>query len=158
MALNSDTIVDKIKQSLSKIHESDKLLTYGFIRNILLNEIPSEIINYCILYVFLRWNCWFKGGDHWLIEQYIAKRTDDVTHIETIYGDPLISKGKHEWKIKIKEKSTDIFIGISSNFNKYNKCFIGKQGDPFNYGYLSYAGIMNHKQRNSKDYPSTKKK
>eukprot|EP01084_Bolivina_argentea_P210384 358109_1 len=144
MALTSDCIDDKIKLALTKIHFKDKLLVCGFIRNILVSIAPSEIVNYCIIFAFLRWNCWLKGGEHWVIEKYVAKLVTIRKSYEfkTIYADPVISKGKHEWKIKIIEQSTDIFVGISSaNFTKLDWCFIGKNENSFikNYTHMSYA-------------------
>ena len=62
-----------------------------------------------------------KGGQNWSIQQYVATRNAGTSSFETIYADPLIKRGKYEWKIKIIEKSTDIGIGITSNMDNCNK-------------------------------------
>ena len=164
MAQNSNTICDKIKQCLGDIDEVDKLLTTGFVREIL-NEmknedeiIPTAIVDYCIIFAFLKWKCWLKGGQNWSIQQYTATRNPQTTSFETIYADPLIKRGKYEWKIKVVEKSTDIAIGLVSNMNHCNKYAMSKSAGEYNYFYISYAGIMSHNKRNSTDYPSAKTK
>ena len=161
MALTSETIGDKIKECLSEIDEVDKMLVYGYIKEVFLNEnCPSEIMKYCAIFAFLKWRCWLNGGENWSINGYQAVRDGEckIDSWSTMYADPVIKTGKYEWRIKIIEKSTDFGIGLTSNMNNLNKYGIGRNGGDFGYFYLSYGGIMPFDKRNSTDYPSRKTK
>ena len=113
MSQDSNTIVERMKELISKVQRRYIVVTFGFVRNIDLKDIPDEIINYCVVYAFLRINEWFEAGRQWKIDyknKYIAYGEPAYSHnkyalFSSIYANPVISNGKHEWKIKIT--STD---------------------------------------------------
>eukprot|EP01084_Bolivina_argentea_P230863 389475_1 len=177
--MNSDTIGGKMKELLQKIEEQkhgkeNVLLTFGFVRDTCSTsalDVPFEIINYCVVYSFLLINEWYKGGDNWRIDEskYIAtkiKTNFSAVLYSTIYANPVISSGKHEWKVKIIEptippnsSSNNVYIGIASKTHCLNTHFFGANGDAAkekakNYAYLSYAAKMNHYMGASTKYPS----
>ena len=138
MAETSNTIVNKMKFLVTKLtKEQGILIAYGFIRAMALDGVPVEIINYCIVYAFLRENRWFKGGNTWNIDQtgYIATASSPKNlniDSSTIYADPAISKGKHEWKIQISEEgklkgntvSNALNFGIATSMHCLNSHFL----------------------------------
>ena len=71
MAQTSNSIGSNIQSLLSRVTINDIKAISGFIRGIddKLN-IPIDIINYCVIYAFLRINQWYKGTDeYWKIDE-----------------------------------------------------------------------------------------
>ena len=141
---NSNSIEIQINELLKDINDKDKLLTFGFFTIYCMNKyniiIPPEIINYCIIYAFLLINCWLKCGNDITMNERIASRTiKEYDANSTVYGNQLVSSGKHEWKIKIIKCNTEsICIGIGETTNYCNDCFTGKAKNNYNessYGY-----------------------
>lgn len=170
MAESSTSISYKINKLLTKIDIKDVLLTFGFVKENCSLGIPSEIINYCVVYGFLKINQWFKGGTNWTINEskYIATEiASGEGRYSTIYGKNLISEGKHEWKVKIIEPDltqtmSSMMIGIASSMHQVNSHFWGGNGHAAingakNYAYLSYASKMDHTMSYPIDYPSNNK-
>ena len=98
-----------MKKLLNRVDDIYILLTFGFVRSIGLEDVPVEIMNYCILYAFLRMNEWFTGGVQWNIDEskYITYGDNKDGKTSTIHANPVISRGKHTWKIKITAISDD---------------------------------------------------
>ena len=164
---DSSTIESKIKILLTKTNKVDALLTYGFIRDIDITNIPDSIINYCIIYAFLKINEWLKGGDRWKIDEskQIATKSKGESMYQTIYANPLISKGKHEWKIKIMDYDTsgstavDCYIGIASSMHCLETYFFGRNGiaardGAKSYSYVHFGNKMDHTMSGSVVYPN----
>ena len=127
-------------------------------------NIPDAIINYCIIYAFLNINEWFKGGDLWMIDdtKFIATKKESAPYkYTTICANPIISSGKHEWKIKIIEPELDshsnlIYIGIASKINNFNSYFYGNGGVDNNYVWSSFGTKMDQTMSASIKFPTNK--
>ncbi len=68
---------------------------------------------------------WFKAGNKATINGAVV--THNTYGNQTSYGIQEVSKGKHEWKIKVHNGNA-IFIGIASNTNDLNNDIYGKEG------------------------------
>ena len=138
MSESSDTIENGIVRLLQKVPIYKVLLTFGYIHQNVILDIPDEIVNYCVVYAFLMTNEWYKGGKYWKIDanKRIATRKG-VNGYSTMYANPAVSQGQHEWKIKlIPDESTthDAYIGIASKMHCLNTHFFGM--------YISYISYM----------------
>ena len=139
MSENSTTIVQNMKELISKFHDKNILVTFGFVREIDLKEIPVEIITYCVIYAFLSINEWFMAGPQWIIDdnKYIAYGCDNYKYdkygtFSTVYANPVISNGKHEWKIKITSTDPKVGFHVSSN------CYIGISENKYSLDYGTF--------------------
>ena len=161
MAQNSCRIVSKMKHLLSKIDEKEIKATYGFVRSISSNDVPNEIVNYCVIYAFLKLNEWLKGGGPFkLRSKYLAVADEIATTTSSIYGNNVISKGKHDWKVKITHSGatyglTFDYIGIADSMHCLDSHFYGSRGiaardGAKNYAYLSFKSIMSHEMSASR--------
>ena len=56
MSQGSNTIVSEMKRLLTRVNDRDALVTVGFVRELDLGDVPIEIINYCVIYAFLKIN------------------------------------------------------------------------------------------------------
>ena len=171
MAETSITIGKKIQYLLDKVDIKDSLLTFGFVKNFrdkMNIGIPEGIINYCLLYAFLKMNEWYKGREgYWKINETKLKASLIKTLWDeskcTIYADPLISKGKYEWKMKLIEIDAAVsYIGVASNMTAINGHFYGAKGavpmsGGYSYAYTEYDKYgrrMSHKMSGSVVWPN----
>ena len=109
-----------IKDLLAKVPSEKVIATQGFLKQNKA-DLPNAIVNYIIVYAFLWINEWFKGGSGWIIDEtrLIARISVDAPRC-TIYANPEITQGKHEWKIKLNQGQFQgwghkIYIGIASS-------------------------------------------
>ena len=169
MAHNSNSIESNPTELLSKVRVRDIDITRGYLRESKV-IIPSEIVDYIIIYAFLFINEWFKGGEHWVIgETKLIATRNAITEwrhsfsFSTIYANPEISRGKYEWKVKILSGKLDhynkwlntVYIGISSEIRDLNHAFYGMNGvGATSYAYLNVGHVMDHTMPGSKNWPS----
>lgn len=121
MALNSTNLCNDVRALLKKIELRQVLVTFGFIRELEIETIPDSIINFCVIYAWLRVNEWYKGveNDHTISESKLQvtllKSLRDIAW-SSVFANPVISKGKHQWKVKVLTSKTKyIYLGIASN-------------------------------------------
>ena len=118
-----------VKELLKDIHPSKLLLCYGFGRESTKHDIPNEIIHYILLYAFYRIGEWIEGGDGWTINKLRNTASVQVTgQVSTIISNPLISFGKHDWKIKII------------------------QGNMYRYDHIAHIGIISDEIRDLNNF------
>ena len=158
---DSKSIVVKMNEHLTRVEDKNIYVVFGFVRSVFSNEIPDEIINYCVVYAYLKINHWYKGGQHWKINnsKLIASGdgTIDIESFKTIYANPIISKGKHEWKIKIlfQESEWHIFyinIGIATSLHCLQQHFHGSyegaaDNGAKNYVFVDFTHKMSHEMQ-----------
>ena len=125
------------------------MIVIGFIRLATDFHIPTEIVEYCMIYTFLALNDWFNEyhGKYWIIENKQAMRQKSrYNYFQTIYATPEISRGKHEWRIKIiKDEGKGIIIGISSNTDCGDLPFYGNHHkSKYSYGYSGDGKICHN--------------
>lgn len=167
MSEDSESIISKMKYLLEKVDRMDIITTYGFVRTMVKNDkIPDEIINYCVVYAFLKLNEWREGGSYFNIKsKYLAEAaefTQTGATTVTVYGNPVISKGKHDWKVKITQKGPSMsmynYIGIADdNMHCINAHFFGQYAPSAdkgakNYAYVNFNGRMNHSMNGSQNW------
>ena len=166
MSQNSNRLHGDMTQLLTRIDERNVLATFGFVRRICLEDIPPAIIHFCVVYAFLKVNEWLKGGDGWNIDETksIAFGNETVGEMSTIYANPIISSGKHEWKIKISSigdqgtYSSYVYIGIATSMHCLDQHFFGYYGGAAdcgakNYVFLDFHMKMSHKIEDAVNYP-----
>ena len=124
MALNSATMPYEMLTLLKKIKICKISLVFGFIRQLRIeSSIPDSIINFCVIYAFLKINEWYKGvKDHYIISESklkvtLAKSKNIMYDWSTIFANPVITKGKHEWRFKMLTPVDFIYFGIASNMD-----------------------------------------
>ena len=73
----STTIPYQLTKLLEKVNSKSILLTFGYIHGLnIQSSIPDSIINFCVLYAFLKINEWYKGiKDHYVISESKLKLT-----------------------------------------------------------------------------------
>ena len=129
-------------------------LTFGFVRNVSIQDIPDEIVNFCVVYAFLKLNEWYQGGKYFKIESKYVAKMEQCNHFSTIYGSPVISKGKHEWKVKCGSESYPgsnlFYIGIASSMHAVDQHFFGANNNAAkdeskNYAFRPFVDKMSHK-------------
>lgn len=169
MAETSTTISGKIVSLLERVGVKEKLLTFGFVREIDRLYIVDEIINYCVIYAFLKTSEWYKGKPGcWIIDdtklKAVARVIENMGNFGfTIYGSPEVSEGVYEWKIKLVEiEAEKIYIGLASDMKGLDSYFYGATSPTainggYCYAYTEYqkAGYkMNHTMGASQFYAS----
>ena len=175
MSETSSSISNKIVSLLDRVDDDKKLLTFGFVREIDDKlKIPDEITNYCVIYAFLKIAEWYKGRrGYWIIDDTKLKATAkelgfrdrDSYEDLTIYGNPEISEGKYEWKIKFSVVNFEQgYVGIASDMRGLDSYFYGassltaKKGG-YCYAYTEHvyhgqAYKMDHTMSGSQPYAS----
>eukprot|EP01084_Bolivina_argentea_P262816 444606_1 len=121
---DSNTFINEINNLLKEIENDNILLTYGFVRQVVITcklNVPTSIINYLIIYSFLKLDYWLEDDNHKMIidGHYARPSTTDILAMSvslpvTTYGNQLVSKGIHEWKIQIIKHARRAVVGIVS--------------------------------------------
>ena len=127
MALTSASMPSEMLTLLKKVKNCEISLVFGFIRQLKIeSSIPDSIINFCVIYAFLKVvNEWYKGiKDHCTISESKLKVTlipskRFVKGWTTIFANPVITRGKHEWKFNCKTWTSEdmLYFGIASNMD-----------------------------------------
>ena len=172
MAESSATIPYKMAELLKKVDSDQILLTFGFVREInIALSIPDSIINFCIIFTFLKINEWYIGttnryeiSDSKLIATLNSSKPRRYWSYATIFANPIISEGKHKWKIKLIQFGiTDIYVGVTSNMHclEHRKSYFYGITSPnaangYSYAFTQFSGQsnkMDHTMGASQDYP-----
>ena len=158
MAHSSNSIVKDVNKLKKIIQLKHILLSNGFMRKYALNEhnmdIPPSIIDYIMLYAFLFFEFWCKSGDAIhivsdIVATHIKKSQLDNNqrrqyYYNSVYGNQYVSSGKHEWKIKTKNISSEwgryALIGISWNTDHCDNHF-HYQNPGAGYGLLTKGSL-----------------
>ena len=170
MSESSATIPGKVMSLLKRVNDINILIAHGFIRESMKkeNDIPSDIINYCIIYAFLAINEWI------LVDKYYSVDADNKNKLTvfhagnkgfrssniTIYADPIIDidngKGKYEWKVR--NIALGARIGITNHLNgRIDTHFYGAGGsanenNKSSYCYACIGTKMDHTMSGSVGY------
>lgn len=117
---SSETIIDNVNSLLDTINNNETLLVFGYITNKAANFIPNAIINYILLYAYLKVEH-FEFVDENINCSIDRKTLSNSSQVDyTSYGSSIIdcrmqTKCIYKWKIKINNTESLIAIGLNES-------------------------------------------
>eukprot|EP01084_Bolivina_argentea_P226063 381910_1 len=119
-AHSSNTITNNINALLKSINHTDELLVFGYIRNTTSTFVPHPIINYILLYRFLKIE-YFE-----FVSKYIECSNDGQTISNlskkdfTSYGSYIVDCRSntnciYQWEIKVNKANDLVAIGLNKS-------------------------------------------